>query len=220
MLCLSNRPKDNVLTIKKNLQDLEHDTKVKAAMEALRQKRRKHFGSVCIMVFRGLLLTENGFRLRNLVNFYEQTPVSVPHPSVERITRKSLLKRPGLVAKYWQEKELWINSLTPERVLTGGHLAYVGLDEWSRLHKVVHFGVVAGSFGLVAVPGMFMWDVYERRGTLGGASVKYIDQIFKKWGYAPHGKPPPLRCMPREIGTQFNLNGKWGDLGQLTPDCK
>ena len=81
-------------------------------------------------------------------------------------------------------------------------------------------GVVVGSLGLVGVPGMFMWDVYERRGTLGGASTQYIDRLFKKWGYVPHGKPPPLRCMPREIGAQFNLNGNWGDLGQLTPDCR
>ena len=88
MLCQQDRPLDALSAIKNELQSLERTPQVQAAMRALKQDKRNHYGSVCILAGRGLLLTEKGFRLRNLVNFDLQAPVSPPHPSVSRITRK------------------------------------------------------------------------------------------------------------------------------------
>ena len=107
-------------------------------------------------------------------------------------------------------------TLTPDRVVTSSQLAYVGLDEWSLLQKAVNVAIVVGTCGFVAIPGLFMWNVYERWGTLGGASTKYVDIEFKKCGHIPRGKPPRLKHMPRELGTIVNLDSDWGALGEAT----
>ena len=139
-----------------------------------------------------------------------------PHPSVSRITRKNLSKRPGLVAKFWREKHIWMPKMNSSSVANNSKLAYIGLDEWSPLQKATHAAIMVGTYGIAAIPALFMSSAYERWGTLGGAPVVSTDKLFKKWGHFTRGKPLPLRCMPREFGTSANFQSQWGALGEMT----
>ena len=220
MLRRQDRPLDALSAIKNELQSLESTPQIQATMRALKRDKRNHYGSICLLAARGLLLTEKGFRLRNLVNFDLQTPVRPPHPSVSRITRQTLSNRPGLVAGFWREKHIWIPKMNSANVANNSKTVYVGLDEWSPFQKAAHAAIMVGTCGIAAIPALFMSSAYERWGTLGGAPVASTDKLFKKWGHVPRGKPLPLRCLPRELGTSSNLKSEWGALGEMTKDLQ